>query len=53
MLCPIMARPYLHKYECNGSEEGETRMHEIGCYGNECALWSEGKNACSLKRDYD
>lgn len=48
-LCPIMSRPYLHKFNSNGYEEGETRMHEISCYGEDCQLWDKGRKKCGLK----
>jgi len=42
-ICPMMTRPYLHHWNCNGNEDEETRIHEVYCYGINCALWVKGK----------
>ncbi len=46
-LCPIMSRPYIHKFDNGGYQEEEERLIKVGCYGAECALWCAGE--CSFK----
>ena len=49
-ICPLMSRPYIHKFNNSGFEEEEERMHEIGCYGEQCGAWSHERGCCGVKR---
>jgi hypothetical protein len=47
-LCPVMSRPYLYRYMCNGNLIEETRMHEVECYEKDCAKYNECVGRCGL-----
>lgn len=47
MICPFMSRPYLHKYNCNGYIEEDTRLHEVECLKSGCMAWRIKDRECT------